>query len=104
MTTTLAKEYGALVLFGEHRYFGMSFPFAKDVAFKEGNNKYLTIENTLADYNDLLTFIRAKYNVQDKAVIVWGGSYGGMLAAWMRMKYPNQVQGAVASSAPILYF
>ena len=27
-----------------------------------------------------------------------------MLAAWMRMKFPNQFQGAVASSAPILQF
>ena len=42
--------------------------------------------------------------LKDRATIVAGGSYGGMLASWMRMKYPQHFQGALASSAPILYF
>jgi pimeloyl-ACP methyl ester carboxylesterase len=48
--------------------------------------------------------IKAKYNANDKAVVVFGGSYGGMLAAWLRMKFPATFQGALAASAPILQF
>lgn len=37
-------------------------------------------------------------------IITFGGSYGGMLAAWMRMKYPQMVNAAVVSGGPLLYF
>jgi len=91
ITTSLAKEYGALVVFGEHRYFGQSYPFDEDEAFNEDNIVHLTLENVFGDYIDLLDFIKTKYKAKDKAVIAFGGSYGGMLAAWMRMKHPNKI-------------
>jgi len=104
MTTTLAEEYGALVVFGEHRYFGQSFPYDRKDAFKAPLNRYLTVENTMMDYVELIKMIRTKYDAQDKAVITFGGSYGGMLAAWLRFKFPATFQGALAASAPILQF
>ena len=56
------------------------------------------------DYVELIKEIRYQYAATDLPCIVFGGSYGGMLASWLRMKYPHVFQGALASSAPILYF
>jgi len=105
MTETLAEEWGGLVVFGEHRYFGGSWPFDNKAKAMYGSNKqFLTVDDVLMDYNELIKSIKAEYGAGEKAVIAFGGSYGGMLAAWMRMKYPQTIQGALAASAPILYF
>jgi pimeloyl-ACP methyl ester carboxylesterase len=88
MTTTLAETFGALVVFGEHRYFGESMPFG-DQSFERENLPYLTVEQAMNDYVDLIKFLKTDLSLEDRAVIVGGGSYGGMLAAWLRMKYPQ---------------
>ncbi|XP_036356138.1 lysosomal Pro-X carboxypeptidase-like [Octopus sinensis] len=94
----IASLFGAYVLFGEHRYYGESIPY------KNGQNnisfEYLTAEQAMLDYVSLIDYL---FPPKTK-VIVFGGSYGGMLAAWMRMKYPAYITGALASSAPILMF
>jgi pimeloyl-ACP methyl ester carboxylesterase len=47
----------------------------------------------LADYAVLIEKLRHEWESPDSAVIGFGGSYGGMLAAWFRMKYPNMLDG-----------
>jgi lysosomal Pro-X carboxypeptidase len=103
MNKTLAEEFGALVVFGEHRYYGKSMPFG-DKSFDKENLDMLSVEQAMLDYVDLIKMIKTSEGLEDRAVIVGGGSYGGMLSAWLRMKYPQWFQGALAASAPILFF
>lgn len=66
---------------------------------------YLTTEQALADFARLIQHIKSTAPGAEKsAVVTFGGGYGGMLAAWMRLRYPHLVKGAYASSAPIAYY
>lgn len=57
------------------------------------------------DYVKLIKSFKANNtNYANSPVYAFGGSYGGMLAAWFRMKYPHIIQGSHAASAPILFF
>ena len=53
---------------------------------------------------DLVTFIKGmtKEYVITGPWIVFGCSYAGTLATWLRKLYPNLVAGAVAWSAPLM--
>ena len=57
MTTTLAQQFGALVVFGEHRYFGESLPFG-DESYDRKNLEYLTVEQAMFDYVELIKMIK----------------------------------------------
>ena len=90
-TTVLSQYWNCTVYFIEHRYYGDSLPnpFTWD---------YLSTEQVLYDYADIIMQLRPSNSTP---VVVMGASYAGMLAAWMRMKYPHVVDGAIASSAPV---
>ncbi|KAI5602983.1 hypothetical protein BDE02_01G189400 [Populus trichocarpa] len=94
-----AVQFKSLLVFIEHRYYGHSFPPGA-----WGKRGYFSSAQALADYAAIIIDIKENRSAQYSPVIVIGGSYGGMLASWFRLKYPHIALGALASSAPILYF
>lgn len=102
----LAVEYKAIVIFAEHRYYGKSLPYGNDSYKDAAHLGYLTAEQALADFAVFLDWYKANTlgGAAGSPVVAFGGSYGGMLAAWMRIKYPNAIAGAIAASAPVWQF
>lgn len=77
----------------------ISFAGFRDLSVK--NLIYLTSEQALADLATFITKTKDELKLTGKW-IAFGGSYPGSLAAWLRMKYPHLVHGAVSSSGPLL--
>lgn len=101
----LAPEFKALVIFQEHRYYGESWPFGKNMNYSDPNQAgFLTVSQALGDFAEYLNTLRQTEKYSESPVIAFGGSYGAMLAGWMRQKYPHLVQGALAASAPLMNF
>ena len=92
-----------MVVFAEHRYYGLSNPFGPNpaAAVSKGYNvSFLTVEQALEDFNQLNVQMRIDYDMPaETAFVAFGGSYGGNLAMWLRLKYPSMWAGAIASSA-----
>ncbi|KAJ7381683.1 Dipeptidyl peptidase 2 [Desmophyllum pertusum] len=72
-----AEKFNALVIFGEH----WSKPWQTML--------FLVIE------------LKIQFKATQSKVVAFGGSYGGILTAYMRFKYPNVIDAALAASAPI---
>jgi pimeloyl-ACP methyl ester carboxylesterase len=70
----------------EHRFYGKSQP--NDLSTK--NLRYLTIEESLGDLAEFRQFFHKKRKLtQLNKWVAFGIGYGGTLAAWFRLKYPQ---------------
>ncbi|XP_057953860.1 uncharacterized protein LOC131148139 [Malania oleifera] len=101
-----ARHFQALLVCIEHRLYGDSRPFKsiEEVLKNATIRGYFNSAQAIADYAEVLTYLKETLNAKKSPTIVIGGSYGGMLASWFRLKYPHIALGALASSAPILWF
>ncbi|GAA5804086.1 hypothetical protein HPULCUR_009572 [Helicostylum pulchrum] len=100
----LAKQLEGIIIVMEHRFYGSSMP-APD--FSANSLQTLNTEQALEDIASFIKDLKLpNLNVElppapETKYIVYGGSYSGNLAAWMRLKYPHLVFAAVPSSAPV---
>ena len=93
----MAQKFHAVVVFAEHRYYGESLTFGKSANYSDSANLgYLNSQQALADYAYLISYLKSQTDMENSSVIAFGGSYGGLLSAWMRMKYPHLIVGFVS--------
>jgi len=94
---TMARQWGGAVAFVEERYYGLSIPEQQP---GEAPFAYLSSVQVVADHVLAVAALRRKLNASQ--VLAVGGSYGGMLSAWLRKRHPDLVSAALSSSAPML--
>lgn len=92
----LAQRLNGRAAFVEQRYYGKSFPS------HDNSYPFLSTEQVLADLVGAITFLKHRYG--SPSVVAVGGSYGGMLTAWLQQQHPGLINAAWASSAPLLGF
>lgn len=95
-----SSHFEALVFAVEHRYYGESIPTGD---FTTANLTWLSSAQALADLAEFIKYQNAEFKLTapTNKWITFGGSYSGALSAWMRGRYPDLVDAAVASSAPV---
>nr|XP_018905597.1 PREDICTED: putative serine protease F56F10.1 [Bemisia tabaci] len=94
-----AEKFKAALFTIEHRFYGKSQPKPD---LKTTSLKYLSSEQALADYAHFIETMNTEHGFKNPKWIVFGVSYGGSLAAWLRYKYPHLVYSAVSANAPLL--
>ncbi|KAF6170722.1 hypothetical protein GIB67_015674 [Kingdonia uniflora] len=108
LVSQLCEEHSFLVTVEEGSVGGFGSHVAQFIALDEKLDGRIKIifrpRQTLADFAVLIRSLKQNLSSEASPVVIFVGSYGGMLAAWFRLKYPHIAIGALASSAPILQF
>ncbi|KAF2872853.1 serine carboxypeptidase S28-domain-containing protein [Massariosphaeria phaeospora] len=100
ISNQVAQATAGLSVILEHRYYGTSFPFP-DASTK--NLRFLSTEQALAEIDYFARHVKFEGIAEDLTApnapwIVYGGSYAGAQAAFLRVVYPDTFWGAISSS------
>lgn len=95
----MCTKMSAAHLFIEHRMYGESFP---DNFTPKAHMKYVLTEFAAEDAARLISHVKTQYftGKLQLPTVTAGGSAAGMMAAFLRIRYPHLVHAAIASSAP----
>lgn len=89
----------------EHRYYGchnMSACPVKSFEHETESLKYLSSRQAVEDVAGFVRQMNTLFGFGSRNKwVTWGGSYPGMLAGWSRLRHPELIHAAVASSAPV---
>jgi len=96
--TKLSNHFRAPVFSLEHRLFGDSMIPYSDILEL---STFLTIDNALADVYNFIRFVNMTFEPNCK-VIVCGIGYGGSLAAWFKMRYPDLAKASFSMTPPLV--
>ncbi|WFD01614.1 hypothetical protein MOBT1_000290 [Malassezia obtusa] len=107
IVSILAKATGGIGVLLEHRYYGTSIPNRTELGPGEDwgvdELRWLDTRQSLEDSANFVRKIHFEGVPKDAElrVIYYGGSYAGARAAFVRELYPDQIWGAIASSAVV---
>jgi len=93
-----AKQFNALCVAYEHRFYGKSLPSG---GLASENLPFLTVEQNLADAALLVDALRESLGDESRSVVNFGGSYCGATCAWFRARYPDKSNGCVSESGVV---
>jgi len=97
LVNRLARKYHAHRVALEHRFYGHSQPFK---TLTPDHLSYLSMDQAIEDLASFQRYAQTVLKLKGRWISV-GGSYPGELSAFYRMKHPELVSGALASSAPV---
>ena len=110
VSRSLARSLGGITVCIEHRFYGKSQPIAKNKVTNTDLRNLLHPRQALADATQFIQYLQndlgcgPRGSVDYCPVVTVGGSYSGFLSVLMRTVYPNVVDMAWGSSAPLLLY